>query len=104
MVTQNLVILPVNVLRHRLKNQANTFITRCLDGGERMVKVWVLNNKKKKELISFLVDGYEPKTNNVYLFHECHWHGHTCLRSRTRKQQKRCKDTWKINWLAENNG
>ena len=50
----------------------------CGHGGERMVKVWVLNDKGKKEPVPFLVDGYEPETNTVYQFHGCHWHGHTC--------------------------
>ena len=30
----------------------------CGHGGERMVTVWVLNDKGKKEPLSFLVDGY----------------------------------------------
>ena len=38
----------------------------CGHGGERMVTVWTLNDKGKKEPTSFLVDGYEPKTNTVY--------------------------------------
>ena len=43
-----------------------------------MVKVSILNDKGKKESVSFLVDGYEPEINTVYQFHRCHWHGHTC--------------------------
>ena len=66
-----------------------------------MVKVWVLNNKCEEEPVSFLVDGYEPETNTVYQFHGCHWHGHTCLRDRTRRQQKRYKDTCKIDCLLK---
>ena len=61
----------------------------CGNGGESMVKVRVLNDKDKKNPVSFLVDGYEPETNTVYQFHGCHWHGHTCLKNRTRRQQKR---------------
>ena len=38
----------------------------CGHGGERMAKVWILNDKGKKEPVSFLVDGYEPETNTVY--------------------------------------
>ena len=38
----------------------------CGHSGERMVTVWVLNDKGKKELAYFLVDGYEPKTKMVY--------------------------------------
>ena len=37
----------------------------CGHGGERIVKVWVLNDKGKIELVIFLVDGYEPETNTV---------------------------------------
>ena len=33
--------------------------------GERMVMVWVLNDKGEKEPASFLVDGYEPEMNTV---------------------------------------
>ena len=58
-----------------------------------MVNVWVLNDKGKKSLVPFLVDGYELETTTVYQFHGCHWHGHTCLKNRTKRQEKRYKDT-----------
>ena len=51
-----------------------------------------------------MVDEYEPETNTVYQFHGCHWHGHTCLRNCTKKQQKRYEDTCQIDWFIENNG
>ena len=74
-------------------------------GGERMVKVWVLNDKSKKAPVTFLVDGYEPETKTVYhQFHGRHWHGHTCLKNRAKRQQKRYKDTCQIDWLIKNNG
>ena len=38
----------------------------CGHGGERIMKVWVLNDKDEKEPAYFLVDGYEPETNTVY--------------------------------------
>ena len=76
----------------------------CGHGGERMVTVWVLSDKGEKEPASFLVDGYEPKTSTVYQFHGCHWHGHTCLKNSTKRQQKRYEDTRQIDWLIENNG
>ena len=76
----------------------------CGHGGERMVKVWVLNDKGEKEPVTFLVDGNGPETNTVYQFHGCHWHGHTCLKNRTKRQQKRYKDTYQIDWLIKNNG
>ena len=63
-----------------------------------------MNGKGKKEPVSFLVDGYEPEANTVYQFHGCHWHGHTCLKDRTRRQQKRYKDTCQIDRLIKNNG
>ena len=69
-----------------------------------MVTVWVLNGKGKNELVSFLVDGFEPETNTVYQFHGCHWHGHTCLKDHTRRQQKRYKDTCQMDRLIKNNG
>ena len=55
---------------------------RC---GECMVTAWVLNDKGKKEPASFLVDGYEPESRTVYHFHGYHWHGHTCLKNRTKR-------------------
>ena len=76
----------------------------CGHGRKCMVTVWVLNDKKEKEPASFLVDWYESGTNIVYQFHRCHWHGHTCLRNRTKRQQKRYEDTCQIDWLIENNG
>ena len=69
-----------------------------------MMTVWVLNDKNKKEPASFFVDGYEPETNTVYQFHGCHWHGHTRLKNRTKRQQKRYEDTRQIDWFIENNG
>ena len=69
-----------------------------------MVKVWVLNDKDEKEPGTFLVDGYEPETNTVYQFHECHWHGHKCLKNCIKRQQKRYKDTCHIDRLIKNNG
>ena len=76
----------------------------CRHGRERMVNIWVLNDKDKKTLVPFLVDGYEPETNTAYQFHRCHWHGHTCLKNRTKRQQKRYKDTCQTDWLIKNNG
>ena len=76
----------------------------CGHGREHVVRVWVLNDKGEKEPESFLVDRYEPETNAVYQFHGCHWHGHTCLKNRTKRQQKRYEDTCQIDWLIENNG
>ena len=40
----------------------------------------------------------------VNQFHGCHWHGHTCLKNRTKRQQRRYKDTCQIDWLIKNNG
>ena len=68
------------------------------------MNVWVLNDKGNKTPVSLLVDGYEPETNTVYQFHGCHWHGHTCLKNRTKRQQNRYKYTCQIDWLIENNG
>ena len=51
-----------------------------------------------------MLDGYEPETNTVYQFHERHWHGHTCLKNRTRRQEKRYEDTCQIDQLIKNNG
>ena len=58
----------------------------------------------KKTSVSFLVDGYKPETNIVYQFHGAHGDGHTCLMNRTKRQQKRYKDTCQIDWLIKNHG
>ena len=76
----------------------------CGHGGECMVNVWVLNDKDQKTPVPFLVDEYKPETNTVYQFRGCHWHGHTCLKNRTKRQQNRYKDTCQIDWLIKNNG
>ena len=76
----------------------------CGHGRELMATVWFLNDKDEKEPASFLIDGYEPETNTVYQFHGCQLHGHTCLKNRTKRQQKRYEDTCQIDWLIENNG
>ena len=60
----------------------------CGHGGERMVSVWVLNGKGKRPPVPFFVDGCELESNTVDQFHGCHWHGHTCLKNRTKRQQK----------------
>ena len=50
---------------------------------------------RKNRYVFWSIDN-EPETNT--------WHGHTCLKDRTRRQQKRYKDTCQINWLVKNNG
>ena len=72
--------------------------------GERLVTVWILDDKGEKEPGFLLVDRYEPDINTVYQYHGCHWHGHTCLKNRTKRQQKRYEDMCQIDWLIENNG
>ena len=76
----------------------------CGHGGERMVKVWVLDDKGKKTPTYFSVDGYEPETNTIYQIHGYYWHGHTCIKNRTKRQGLRYKDTCNIDWLITNNG
>ena len=56
--------------------------------------VWVLNDKGEKELVSFLIDGYEPGINTVYQFHGCHWHGHTCLKNKILCQPRNVKNQY----------
>ena len=76
----------------------------CVHGGERIVKVWVLDDKGKKTPAYSSVDGYEPETNTAYQFHGCHWHGHVCIKNRTKRQELRYEDACKIDWLIANNG
>ena len=76
----------------------------CGNGGKRMVEVQILNDKGKKTPAPFQVDGYETETNTVYQFHGCYWHGHTCLKNRTKRQEKRYKDACQIDQLIKNNG
>ena len=44
----------------------------CGHGGERMVRVWVFDDKGEKIPALFLVDGYKSETNTVYQFHGYH--------------------------------
>ena len=60
--------------------------------------------KAKNTPVTFLVNGYEPKTNTVYQFNGCSWHEHTCLKNRTKRQQKRYKDMCQIDQFIKNNG
>ena len=76
----------------------------CGHGGERQVTVWYLNSKGEKACTTYPVDGYEPETRTVYQFHGCKWHGHPCIKDRTKKQRKRYRDTLAIDRLIENNG
>ena len=76
----------------------------CGNDGERSGKVRILNEKGKKTPAPFLLNGYEPETNTVYQFHGCHWHGHTCLKNCTKRQQKIYKDTCQIDCLIKYNG
>ena len=52
-----------------------------------------------KKAYIFLVDGYEPGSNRVYQFHQCHWHDNTYMRNRTKKQNMKYKDTWQTDRL-----
>ena len=76
----------------------------CGHGGERQVTVWYLNSKGEMAYTTYPVDGYEQETRTVYQFHGCKWHGHTCIKDRTKKQRKRYRDTLAIDRLIENNG
>ena len=59
-------------------------------GGERRVKVWVLDHIDKKTPACFLVDGYEPENNTVYQFHGFH----TYIKNLTITKNMRFSDTW----------
>ena len=76
----------------------------CGHGGERQVMVRYLNSKGEKDYTTYPVDGYEPETKTVYQFHGCKWHGHACIKDRTKKQRKIYRDTLAIDRLIENNG
>ena len=58
--------------------------------------------KKKKKFKTGLMTSFILLLVNQ--FHGCHWHGHTCLKNRTKRQQRRYKDTCQIDWLIKNNG
>ena len=60
--------------------------------------------KAKKTPVPFSVNGYEPEANTEYQFHRCDWHGHTCLKNRTKRQQKRYRDTCQIDRLIKKYG
>ena len=68
----------------------------CWHCGERIVKVRVLDHKGEKTPAYFSFDGYEPETNIVYQFYECHWHGYTCQKNCAIRQKMRYKYIWII--------
>ena len=62
----------------------------CGHSGERMVTVWVLNDKgKKNKHLFWMMDMNLKRTQ--------------CIK-RPQRQQKRYEDTCQIDWLIENNG
>ena len=103
--TQNLTVPPVIGLRCRQWKQVNTFIIKYVEMvenawwqfGSEMTKV------KKNRYLFWSMDMI-PKLTQCYQFHACHWHGHTCLKNRTRRQQKRYKNTCQIDEHVKNNG
>ena len=64
----------------------------CEHGGERRVKIWVLDHKGGKLPGYFSIDAYEPETNTVYQFHECHRKRQTCIKTCTIRQKMRYKE------------
>ena len=58
----------------------------CGHGGERCVRDGKLE---------ILVDGFEPKSNTVYQFYGCKWHGCTCLDERTERDRVNYSKTLK---------
>ena len=58
-VIQNLAIRDVNEIEVQAIETGKLIHHKmCGHAGERMVKVWVLNNKGEKEPVNFLVAGY----------------------------------------------
>ena len=60
--------------------------------------------KKNWHIFRLMDMNLTPTQYISFQFHGCHWHGDICLKNRTRRQQKRYKDTCQIDWLIENNG
>ena len=58
----------------------------CGHGGERVIR-----DSQGKEICK--VDGYKPSTKTVYQYHDCKWHGCTCLKSRTNTDENRYVET-----------
>ena len=75
----------------------------CGHGGERMVKVWVLNYKGKKTSVTFLVDEYEPETNTEYQFMSLAW-AYMFKESYKKTTKVIYKDLCQIDRLIKNNG
>ena len=80
-----------------IKRGKHIYNKMCGHGGERMVRRFGILMTTAKKTGAF--DGYEPEPNTVYQFQGCHWHGHTCLKNRTKRQQKS-----QVDWLIKNNG
>jgi G:T-mismatch repair DNA endonuclease (very short patch repair protein) len=47
-----------------------------------------LNTGKEKNIGRYPIDGFDSKTNTVYQFHGCYWHGHDCWMTKNIKDQK----------------
>ena len=87
------------------KTGRHTHHKMCGHGAERQVTAWYLNSNGEKGYTTYPVDGYEPETRTVYVYVTvCKWHGHTCIKDRTKKQSKRYRDSLAIDRLIENNG
>jgi hypothetical protein len=46
------------------------------------------NNGKEVRIGPYLVDGYDTKTNTIYQFHGCYFHGHSCINPKNEKEKK----------------
>ena len=60
----------------------------CCHGGERQATGWYLNSKGEKDYTTYPVYDYEPETRTVYQFHGCKWHGHACIKDRTKNSAR----------------
>ena len=60
--------------------------------------------KGKKNRHPFWLMDMSLKLTRYINFMDVLWHRHTCLKIRTKRQQKRYRDTCQIDWLIENNG
>jgi hypothetical protein len=46
------------------------------------------NQGKERRIGTFLVDGFDSKSNTIFHYHGCYFHGHTCLEKKVKKKKE----------------
>ena len=63
----------------------------CGHGGEYYVHLYA-GKEKNSHAREIPVDGYEPKSNTIFQYHGCKWHGCPCRKERNSLEEERSAD------------